>query len=193
VIQAGMVGLVQAAGRFDPQRGAQFSSYAVPFILGEMRDCVRHAHGGHVGRKAREQAAGLLAVQEKMTMDLGRKPTLRELAAQSGLSSEETAAALSALLPVQSIEAQMEDQPDRLSDGCRMEEESINSMMTAQAMKQLDGQLRTVIKLRFFYDQTQKQVGEAIGLSQVQVSRLEKRALQTLRTMLTENPSGYDA
>ena len=185
VIQAGLLGLVQAANRFNPERGVRFSSYAVPLILGEMRAYLRRAKSGHAGRRIQEQSARLLAIQEELAMKLGRQPSLKETAERAGISPEDAVVSITVLLPVQSMEAEEEkNSVMNLADGHCVEEETVNALAAQQAMAQLNDQHRRLVKMRFLDGQTQKQVGEKLGISQAQVSRMEKQALSQLRQVL---------
>ena len=186
VIQSGFVGLVQAAESYDDRRGTAFSSYAVPFILGEMRQQLRRLRSGQAGRRGQSQAARVLALREEMTAKLGREPSLRELAAEADLSPEETAAALGVFLPQPSVEQDRKAgmRLMQLSDGRNMEEASVNYLALRQALGMLEDAERRLVKLRFFQHHTQQQTGEALGLSQVQVSRMEQRVLKRLRLIM---------
>ena len=181
VIQAGLLGLVQAADRFDPDRGVRFSSYAVPVILGEMRDCLRKFRSTHAGRRGQMQAAQLLALEEKMTARLGRCPSLRELAAEADLSAEDAAALLGALLPPKPVE----DEENRLPAE-NPEETTVRTLDARRALLQLSPRAQRLIRLRFFENRTQQQTAAALNTSQSQISRLEQRTLAQLRGLLAE-------
>ena len=186
VIQSGFVGLVQAAESYDPRRGTAFSSYAVPFIVGEMRQQIRKLRSGQAGRRGQSQAARVLTLRENLTGELGREPSLRELADQAGMEPEEAAASLTLFLPHHSIQQDRDAEEIllQLSDGRNMEEAAVNLLALRQALAHLGRQERMIVNLRFFHHHTQQQTGEAMGLSQVQVSRLERRILKRLRLFM---------
>ncbi len=187
VIQAGFVGLTQAVNRFDPKRGVQFSTYAVPLILGEMREQLRRSHTIRVGRRAASRSARVLRLHEELTGRMGRQPTLRELAEAAEITPEEAAMALEAMLPVASMdEADEEGGIRQIKDENDMEEQAVAALEARAALARLDERQRRLVLLRFYHDQTQSQVSRQLGISQVQVSRLEKRALQRLREQLGE-------
>ena len=187
VIQAGFVGLTQAVNRFDPKRGVQFSTYAVPVILGEMREQLRRSHTIRVGRRAASRSARVLRLHEELTGRMGRQPTLRELAEAAEITPEEAAMALEAMLPVASMdEADEEGGIRQIKDENDMEEQAVAALEARAALARLDERQRRLVLLRFYHDQTQSQVSRQLGISQVQVSRLEKRALQRLREQLGE-------
>ena len=187
VIQAGFVGLTQAVNRFDPKRGVQFSTYAVPLILGEMREQLRRSHTIRVGRRAASRSARVLRLHEELTGRMGRQPTLRELAEAAEITPEEAAMALEAMMPVASMdEADEEGGIRQIKDENDMEEQAVAALEARAALARLDERQRRLVLLRFYHDQTQSQVSRQLGISQVQVSRLEKRALQRLREQLGE-------
>jgi RNA polymerase sporulation-specific sigma factor len=187
VIQAGFVGLTQAVNRFDPKRGVQFSTYAVPLILGEMREQLRRSHTIRVGRRAASRSARVLRLHDELTGRMGRQPTLRELAEAAEITPEEAAIALEAMLPVASMdEADEEGGIRQIKDENDMEEQAVAALEARAALARLDERQRRLVLLRFYHDQTQSQVSRQLGISQVQVSRLEKRALQRLREQLGE-------
>ena len=187
VIQAGFVGLTQAVNRFDPGRGVQFSTYAVPLILGEMREQLRRSHTIRVGRRAAGRSARVLRIHEELTGRLGRQPTLRELAEAAEITPEEAALGLEAMLPVASMDAADEEGGiGQIRDDDDMEERAVAALAARAALDRLDERQRRLVLLRFYQDQTQSEVSRQMGISQVQVSRLEKRALQRLREQLGE-------
>ena len=187
VIQAGFVGLTQAVNRFDPGRGVQFSTYAVPLILGEMREQLRRSHTIRVGRRAAGRSARVLRIHEELTGRLGRQPTLRELAEAAEITPEEAALSRAAMLPVASMDAADEEGGrGQIRDDDDMEERAVAALAARAALDRLDERQRRLVLLRFYQDQTQSEVSRQMGISQVQVSRLEKRALQRLREQLGE-------
>ena len=151
VLQAGFVGLTQAVHRFDPQRGVKFSTYAVPFILGEMRQQLRKRHMLHIGRRDQSRSALVLRTHERLEQTLGRRPTLAELARACALAPEEAAAALEMMVPVNSMEAQLEQRGEAgdFSDGSSMEEETLTSLAAREALARLGERQRSqLVKAR---------------------------------------------
>ena len=188
VLQAGFVGLTQAVHGFDPQRGVKFSTYAVPFILGEMRQQLRKRHMLHIGRRDQSRSAMVLRIHERLEQEFGRRPTLAELAEACSLTPEETAAAFEMMLPVNSMEAQLEEQGEgmQFSDGTSMEEDTLTSLAAREALSRLDERQRKILLLRFLKGKTQSEVSRQLGISQVQVSRLEKKILEKLRDEISD-------
>ncbi len=187
VIQAGFVGLTQAVNRYDPHRGVQFSTYAVPLIMGEMREQLRRSRTIRVGRRAAGRSARVLQLHDELTGQMGRKPTLRELAEAAGITPEEATLHLELMLPVTSMDAADEEGNVRqIEDENNMEEQALTVMVAREALGRLDERQRRLVLMRFYQDQTQSEVSRQLGISQVQVSRLEKRTLQRLREQLSE-------
>ena len=186
--QLGCMGFLKAVRGFDPAFGCQFSTYAVPKIAGEIRRFLRDDGAVKVSRGLKERAGTIRQARERLAVRLGREPALSELAAETGLEPEEIAAAEEASLPVASL--QMEN-----GDGFTLEsvlgtdgmEESIlerEALLTAVAA--LPERERQVIALRYFRELTQERAARILGVSQVQVSRIERRAMEHLRRKLEE-------
>ncbi len=183
LFQAGCVGLVKAAAGFDPALGFRFSTYAVPAILGEIRRIFRDGGTVKIGRSAKEKAKRLLDLQQSLTVSLGREPTVREIAESAKLEPEETAALLSACLPPVSLTAEEDGGEIDLPE--KDEHEAIQQRLDlSAAMNRLPERDRTLIELRYFKGYTQTATAQCLGMSQVQVSRSEKRILGVLRGYL---------
>lgn len=182
--QLGCVGFLKAVSGFDPSFGTQFSTYAVPKIAGEIRRFLRDDGAVKVSRSVKEQAAKIKACRQKLTAQLGREPALSELARETGFSPEDIAAAETATASAESIQRQTGEDGFTLeavlTDGGQ-EERWIETIALRQAMEQLPSRERTVIDLRFFHGLTQEKIAGLLHVSQVQVSRMEKRALAELR------------
>lgn len=182
--QLGCVGFLKAVAGFDMEYGTQFSTYAVPKIAGEIRRFLRDDGAVKVSRGIKERAAAVKQVRQQMTAELGREPTLSELSAGTGFTVEEIAAAESATAAAESIQRENGEEgfslEDVLSDG-NQEERLIEHIALREAIAQLPERERLVIDLRFFHGLTQDQSAKILGVSQVQVSRIEKKALKTLR------------
>ncbi|MBQ6266592.1 MAG: sigma-70 family RNA polymerase sigma factor [Clostridia bacterium] len=185
LFQAGCVGLVKAADRFDPARGCAFSTYAVPVILGEIRALFRQGGALRIGRTTRARAREAMACAGKLADALGRQPTVTELANALALSAEETAVLVNAAVPVCSLtqaETQREfDVPDESDEG-----RLTARIALRQAVEALPAQDRALLRLRYGQGLTQTAAAQQLGMTQVQVSRREKRILQQLRSRLED-------
>ena len=187
--QLGCLGFLKAVEGFDTTFGTQFSTYAVPKIAGEIRRFLRDDGVVKVSRGLKEQAATIKAVRHQMTGALGREPTVNEIARQTGLSPEEIAMAETATAATESIQRETGEEGFSLED-ILTDTESEARMVEKIALRQAIGKLRekegTVIKLRYFHNLTQDRVAKVLQVSQVQVSRLEKKAIAALRELLKE-------
>ena len=182
--QLGCVGFLKAIAGFDAAYGTQFSTYAVPKIAGEIRRFLRDDGSVKVSRSIKERAAGIKMARQRLTARLGREPGVSELAAELGLTPEEIASAETATASAESIQRQTGEEGFSLEDVlCTdgMEERIVESLSLRAALAQLSGRERLVIDLRYFHALTQERVAKIIGVSQVQVSRIEKKALTNLR------------
>ena len=186
--QLGCLGFVKAVRGFDPAFGCQFSTYAVPKIAGEIRRYLRDDGPVKVSRGLKERGAQIKAAREKLTAALGREPTLTELSAETGLEREEIAAAEEAGLPVASLQMETGDgltlESALGSDG--MEEGIVEREALRGAIDSLPDRERQVILLRYYRSMTQEQTARVLGVSQVQISRIERRAVDKLRRKLEE-------
>ena len=183
--QLGCVGFLKAVEGFDTAYGTQFSTYAVPKIAGEIRRFLRDDGAVKVSRSIKERAAAIKKARERLTGDFGRDPTVSELSEALGLSPEEIAAAETATSATESIQRQTGEEGFSLEDVlCTdgMEERLLERMALQEALARLNDKERLVIQLRYYHSLTQQRVAGLIGVSQVQVSRIEKKALERLRT-----------
>ena len=183
--QLGCVGFLKAMQGFDEQYGTCFSTYAVPKISGEIRRFLRDDGAVKVSRSVKERAAAIKKARERLTGDFGRDPTVSELSEALGLSPEEIAAAETATSATESIQRQTGEEGFSLEDVlCTdgMEEKLLERMALQEALARLNDKERLVIQLRYYHSLTQQRVAGLIGVSQVQVSRIEKKALERLRT-----------
>lgn len=185
--QLGCLGFLKAVRGFDPAYGCQFSTYAVPKIAGEIRRFLRDDGTVKVSRGLKERGAAIHMARERLSTTLGREPTLSELSAQTGLEAEEIAAAEDAARPVQSL--QMEAGEDGFTlesmlgtEG--MEENLVEKLALRGAVEGLVERERKVIFLRYYKNLTQEQSARVLGVSQVQVSRIERKAMEHLKGML---------
>ena len=184
LFQAGCMGLCKAADAFDHERGVRFSTYAVPVILGEMRRLFRDGGTVKVSRTLKELSLKISQARERFGTDYGREPTIGEIAGVLQVGEEQVVEAISAATPPVSLTGSDEEsgQIDLPVDG---PEETISNMI---ALKQVLGQLsandRKLVYLRYFNNMTQTQTAEQLGMTQVQVSRREKKILLNLRALL---------
>ncbi|MCI9513094.1 MAG: sigma-70 family RNA polymerase sigma factor [Oscillospiraceae bacterium] len=181
--QLGCMGFLKAIRGFDLSYGTQFSTYAVPKIAGEIRRYLRDDGAVKVGRGLREQALNIFAARERLSHQLGREPAISELSAETGLTAEEIAAAELAAAPPESLQQELSDgltleSTLRSSEG---EEAMMEKIALRSAIDTLPESEKKTILLRFFKGLTQAQTARILAVSQVQVSRLERRALERLR------------
>lgn len=185
LFQLGCIGFLKAIQGFDPDYGTCFSTYAVPKIAGEIRRFLRDDGAVKVSRSIKERAAAIKKTRERLTGDFGREPTVSELSEAMGLSPEEIASAETATSAAESIQRQTGEEGFSLEDVlCTdgMEEKLLEKLALREALRHLGEKERLVIQLRYYHSLTQQRVAELIGVSQVQVSRIEKKALERLRT-----------
>ena len=187
--QLGCLGFLKAVRGFDLNYGTQFSTYAVPKIAGEIRRFLRDDGVVKVSRSVKERALTIRLTQDRLSHELGRDPTLSELSAATGLEAEEIAAAETATLAVASIHSESGDDGFSLesvlgTDG--MEEEVVERLALRGAIDALPEREREVVFLRFYKNLTQDKAAKVLGVSQVQVSRIERRAMEHLREALRE-------
>ena len=185
--QLGCVGFIKAVRGFDAGFGTQFSTYAVPKIAGEIRRFLRDDGPVKVSRTLRERAASIRAAREKLVWRLGREPVLSELSAECGLSVEEIAEAELSAGPVESLQRENAEEVLTLEGALGMDgpEENILERLTLrEAVEQLPERERGVIALRFYRGMTQDKTARVLGVSQVQVSRIERKALEILRRLV---------
>ena len=181
--QLGCVGFLKAIRGFDLSYGTQFSTYAVPKIAGEIRRFLRDDGAGKVGRGLREQALTILTARERLQARLGREPALSELAEETGYTAEEIAAAELAAAAPESLQQEVGDGltlESTLHDS-EGEEAMVEKIALRSAIETLPESEKKTILLRFFKGLTQAQTARILSVSQVQVSRLERRALDRLR------------
>jgi RNA polymerase sigma-B factor len=199
LVQVANLGLVKAVDRFDPERGVAFTSFAVPTILGELKRHFRDTGWAvHVPRALHERALQVDQLQREMEGRLGRSPKVQELAEEMGLELEEVLTAMEASAAYEALSI---DAPARTDDGendgllgwlgnedprIELAEERATVI---SSMKQLPVRDRQVLQLRFACDMTQTQIAERIGVSQMQVSRIIRRALERLREIAEQAPT----
>ena len=185
--QLGCLGFIKAVEGFDPTFGTQFSTYAVPKIAGEIRRFLRDDGAVKVSRSIKEQAAAIKSVRNNLTVALGREPTIQEIAAQTGFTPEEIALAENATACTESINRQTGEDGFSLENiltDTESEENLVEKISLRQAVEKLPERENMVIKLRYFHGLTQDRSAKVLQVSQVQVSRIEKKALQRLRELM---------
>ena len=189
--QIGCIGLIKAIDKFNLEFDVKFSTYAVPMITGEIKRFLRDDGMIKVSRSLKELGIRVNSVREQMLWELGREPGLDELAKRVGASREEVAASMEAATEVESIYKNVgagEEQNlrllDRLPDEREEQEELLNRMVLNQLLNQLESKEREIIMRRYFENQTQSQIAADLHISQVQVSRLEKKILRKMRVYL---------
>jgi len=193
LLQIGALGLINALDRFDPDRGAEFATFATPTILGELKRYFRDKRWAvHVPRRLKELGASVGSAVERLTGEFGRSPTTQEVAERLGVGLDEVIEAMelgNAFSPLSLDAAATLDRGesqaiDRLGAEDREIENLADRATIGAALERLSGRDRIVVRLRFFEGQTQREVGERLGVSQMQVSRIEQRALARLRGLL---------
>lgn len=186
---AGCVGLIKAYDAFDTERGVQFSTYAVPVILGEIKKLFRDGGMVKVTRSIKELSLKINYTREALQRKLGQEPTIKEIADEIGVSVEDIAQAVSASTPPMSLTAAFEDEDGQSEFDIPIdseEEEMANMMGLKYAIGDLDSEEKKIVYLRFFKDQTQANTAKALGKTQVQISRKERKIIQKLRKRFME-------
>lgn len=185
--QLGCLGFLKAVDGFDVSYGTQFSTYAVPKIAGEIRRYIRDDGAVKVSRGIKERAYAIKQMRNHLLQALGREPTIQELSNQTGYTSEEIAIAESATAIIESIQQDSGESGFSLQDmlsNTESEERMVERISLYQAIEKLPEKDSLVIHLRYFHGLTQDRVSKILGVSQVQVSRIEKRAIIRLREMM---------
>lgn len=192
LFQIGCIGLIKAIDNFDTTLNVRFSTYAVPMILGEVRRYLRDNHAIRVSRSVKDVAYKAVYAKEMLTRKIMREPTVMEIADEIGISKEEVVYALDALQSPMSLYEPVFNEGgdtlyvmDQISDKKNREDAWVEELSLTEAMKKLDSREQEIIALRFFEGKTQMEVADLIGISQAQVSRLEKCALKTMKNFLT--------
>ena len=188
LFQVGCVGLIKAMENFDLSLGVQFSTYAVPMIIGEIRRYLRDNNAIRVSRSLRDTAYRALQTKENLTAKTGQEPSAGDIAKEMGMETEEVVFALNAIAdPVSLFEPVYHDGEDaayivdQVKDTKNSDEKWIQEIALRQAMENLSEREKHILQLRFYRGRTQMEVAEEIGISQAQVSRLEKSALTHMK------------
>ena len=188
LFQVGCIGLIKAISNFDPDKQVRFSTYGVPMIAGEVRRYLRDNSVIRVSRSIRDVAYRVLQCKEALTTRLGREPTLEEISKELDIPLEEVSRALDAVCapaslydPVYSDGGDALTVMDQVRDVKNTDEQWLESIALRQAMQDLSERERRILALRFYDGRTQMEVAGSLGISQAQVSRLEKGALASIR------------
>ena len=185
--QLGCLGFVKAIEGFDLNFGTQFSTYAVPKIAGEIRRFLRDDGAVKVSRGIKERAASIKISKNNLMIELGREPTVQEISEKTGLSIEEIAVAESATAAVESMQQEAGEDGFTLENiltDTDSEDNLLEKIALRQAIKRLTEREQMVIHLRYFHGLTQDRVAKLLSVSQVQVSRIEKKALLRLKELM---------
>ncbi len=191
LFQIGCIGLIKAIQKFDISFGVKFSTYAVPMIMGEIKRFIRDDGIIKISRSIKELGIKAMAVREAMVKEKNTEPTVKELAKRLDVSPEELATALDAGIKPESIFSGESDGDkgtkalvDRLECGHDYESEVVNRIFIREMLEMFDEREKKIIILRYFKQKTQSQIADVLGISQVQVSRIEKRVLTMIRNNL---------
>ena len=185
--QLGCLGFLKAVEGFDLEFGTQFSTYAVPKIAGEIRRFLRDDGAIKVSRGIKEQAAAIKAARAKLTSELGREPTIQEISGCTGYTPEEIAMAETATAATESIQRETGEEGFTLENvltDTESEERMVEKIALRQAVEGLPERERQVVALRYYHGMTQQNCARVMHVSQVQISRLERRAVELLREKL---------
>lgn len=188
LFQVGCVGLIKAIDNFDLSLNVQFSTYAVPMIIGEIRRYLRDNNPIRVSRSIRDLAYKALQVKEKLTKQNQKEPTVEEIAKELGVPKEEIVVSLEAIQDPISLQEPVYNEGsesiyvmDQVKDTKNTDDDWAENITIAEAMKKLNKREKTIIAKRFFDGRTQMEVADEIGISQAQVSRLEKSAIDRIK------------
>ena len=188
IFQVGCIGLIKAIDNFDITQGVQFSTYAVPMIIGEIRRYLRDNNSIRVSRSLRDTAYKALQIKEKLTTKNAKEPSIEEIAKEMEMPKEDVIFALDAIQdPISLFEPVYHDGADaifvmdQVSDDKNTDIKWLENLSLTEALKRLNEREKHILNLRFFEGKTQMEVAEEIGISQAQVSRLEKSALKNMR------------
>ena len=189
LMQVGFMGLVKAIDRFDTGFDVMFSTYAVPMILGEIKRFIRDDGRIKVSRQLKTEMKNLKAIQQEYYNKYGKSPRISYLAEKMEISSERVMEILEAIDSLSSMESfDNEAAPEAIKSGDYVyeEEQNVDIIDLKEAIKSLEERERQVIMLRYFKDMTQQQIAKILGISQVQVSRIEKKVLENMREKIAK-------
>lgn len=190
LVQIGSIGLIKAADKFDTSFDVQFSTYAVPMILGEIKRFLRDEGAVKISRSLKETAMKGWRTEEILRRRFGREPTMSEISAECGIDADSLAEAFEAAAPPESLYESVYNnggKPVSLIDTIAagdMEEGIINRVLVKEIMQALSDREQQVLIMRYFRGKTQSEVAKSFGVSQVQISRIEKRAMEKIRASI---------
>ncbi|MTK10377.1 MAG: RNA polymerase sporulation sigma factor SigF [Hungatella sp.] len=191
LFQIGSIGLMKAIDKFDLSYEVRFSTYAVPMITGEIKRFLRDDGIIKVSRSIKEMGMKVKNVREELVYRFGREPTVEEIAGEIGASKEEVAASIEAGAEVESLYRSVNKNDensllliDKIEEESSAQEELLNRMVLRELLTDLSDKDREIIIRRYYYNETQSQIADKLGISQVQVSRLEKKILKQMREKL---------
>ena len=188
LFQIGCIGLIKSIDNFDLSQNVQFSTYAVPMIIGEIRRYLRDNNAIRVSRSVRDLAYKTIQFKEKFNKEKGREPTIEEIAKELGVEKEDVTFSLDAIQDPVSLQEPIYNDGsesiyimDQVKDSKNSDENWAENMTISEALKRLNEKEKTIIMKRYFDGRTQMEVADEIGISQAQVSRLEKNALENIK------------
>lgn len=190
LFQIGSIGLLKAVDKFDPAFEVKFSTYAIPMILGELKRFFRDDGMIKVSRSIKENQHRVYLAREKIEKELGREPSLKEIAEMLEMPPEEVAMTMDSAAEVESLYRTVYQSEgtdisliDKIPEKENAEEHLLNRIFLEEILGKLESSDRKLLYMHYFQDQTQTQIAEQLGVSQVQVSRMEKRILKKLRSL----------
>lgn len=194
LFQIGCIGLIKATQKFDCSFGVKFSTYAIPMIIGEIKRFIRDDGIIKVSRSLKETAQKAMTVRTRLIDQKGIEPSLKEVADELKISPADLASAIDASIKPESLYASSDKGDkeglsliEKLENGTCYENEIVNRLVVRQLMTELNPRDRNILYLRYFKQKTQSQIAQLLGISQVQVSRIEKKLLLTLREKLSSS------
>lgn len=192
LFQIGSIGLIKAIKNFNSKFDVKFSTYAVPMIMGEIKRFIRDDGIIKVSRSMKDIAKKSKIIKERMIKEIGREPTVTEIAEELGISPEDLAVAMDSMLSPEylyDIIHQDDGSPvyliDKLGEDKDVDSEVTDKVALREVLEKLDPKARQIIILRYFKDKTQTEIAHMLGISQVQVSRIEKKVLSKMRDIMT--------
>lgn len=189
LFQIGCIGLIKAVSKFDKNFNVKFSTYAVPMIMGEIKRYIRDDGIIKVSRNLKEISVKAKYAMDFLSKELGREPTVREISENTGVSVEDLILAMDATATPESINSAVSDDGRELQSVLKsddnMEEKVVDKLAIKEALSSLTARERRIIVMRYFNDKTQSQIAKTLNISQVQVSRIEKKVLLRMRDKMT--------
>ncbi|MBQ7075369.1 MAG: SigB/SigF/SigG family RNA polymerase sigma factor [Clostridia bacterium] len=188
LFQVGCIGLIKAIDKFDTSLGLQFSTYAVPMITGEIKRFIRDDGIIKISRSIKETGIKAMSAREKLINTLNREPTVSEIADAVGVNTEDIIVAMEAYTRPASLNYTADgEQPleQQISENTDLETESVDRLALKSVLSTFPKRERQIIFMRYFMDKTQSEIAKKLGISQVQVSRIEKRVLEQMRDKLS--------